>query len=102
MPIRSKTGFLIFTLLAGIFILAPQRDFQLFLAQGDHGRDLYCFKATLDGQLPYRDYWWVYGPLMPFYYSLFLKFFGIQVPSILLGKIVLNLDRKSTRLNSSH
>lgn len=91
MPSRLKTGFLFATILAGIFLLAPYLDFQLFIAQGDHGRDLYCFKATLDGQTPYRDYWWVYGPLMPYYYSLFFKFLGVEIPSILLGKMVLNL-----------
>ncbi len=82
---------MILLIAAGIFIFYPTLDFQNLLSQGDHGRDLYAFKKTLDGALPYRDYWWVYGPLMPFYYAFFFKVFGIYIPSVLIGKMFLNL-----------
>ncbi len=82
---------LILCAVSGIFILYPYLNFQSFLSQGDHGRDLYAFKETMGGATPYRDYWWVYGPLMPYYYSLFFKFFGINIQSILLGKMLLTL-----------
>lgn len=79
------------TLLCGALINAPFHNFQVFLAQGDHGRDLYAAERILHGDIPYRDFWWVYGPLMPYYYALFFKLFGVQISSILLGKIVLNM-----------
>ncbi len=83
-------GFLLIPL-AGLFLLFHHAAFQPFLSQGDHGRDLYAFAQTLNGQMPYHDYWWVYGPLMPYYYALFFKIFGIAIPSILVGKIVLTV-----------
>jgi hypothetical protein len=86
-----KYAVLIFTLLLAFFYLWPTTNYLVFLSAGDHGRDLYCFKQTLEGQTPYRDYMWIYGPLMPYYYSLFLKFFGISISSVLIGKLVLLL-----------
>ena len=83
--------FLILTVLSSGLLFYLYIDYQSALAQGDHGRDLYAFAATLRGEVPYRDYWWVYGPLMPYYYGLFFKFLGINIPSILLGKLFLNL-----------
>ena len=85
-----KIGILL-VLLAGVLILYPAYNVQLGLTQGDNGRDFYCFKETFDGALPYRDYWWVYGPLMPFYYGFFYKFFGVNISSVLFGKMALNL-----------
>ncbi|HOW35428.1 MAG TPA: hypothetical protein PL155_03340 [Candidatus Omnitrophota bacterium] len=41
--------------------------------------------------MPYRDYPWLYGPLMIYYYGLFLKLFGISIHSVLIGQIVVNL-----------
>jgi len=87
----EKIIFLIFSLVAGIFILSHVADYQVFLSQGDHGRDLYAFAQTLKGDVPYMDYWWVYGPLMPYYYCIFLKIFGITISSVLIGKITLIL-----------
>jgi len=83
--------FLFLTIIFGIIIFSPYADFQDFLAQGDHGRDLYAAQAVLRGEIPYKDFWWVYGPLMPYYYAAFFKLFGIQVTSILWGKMVLNI-----------
>ena len=75
----------------GIVLLHPYLDHQDLLAQGDHGRDLYCFKKTFEGAAPYKDYWWEYGPLMPYYYSLFFKAFGVSIQSVLLGQCILVL-----------
>ncbi len=66
-------------------------DFQPWLSQGDHGRDFYCFQAAAQGAVPYQDYWWVYGPLMPYYFAAFLKFLGSTMPAILTAKAVLDL-----------
>ena len=41
--------------------------------------------------MAYRDYWWVYGPLMPFYYALFMKLYGVSIMSVLVGKAILKL-----------
>ncbi len=76
---------LILLFLAGLLILWPYHNFQEYLAQGDHGRDLYAGQAVLRGETPYKDFWWVYGPFMPYYYAVFLKLFGPAISSILLG-----------------
>ncbi|OGX55413.1 MAG: hypothetical protein A2447_11665 [Omnitrophica WOR_2 bacterium RIFOXYC2_FULL_38_12] len=86
---NSKTLFLILTLLAGLFIFYPQIDYLPYISQGDHGRDLYAFSRAYEGDLPYQDYWWVYGPLMPYYYGSFFKAFGVTIPSLMVGKIFL-------------
>ena len=61
------------------------------MATGDHGRDLYAYQVSLKGHLPYRDYWWVYGPLMPYYYGLCFKILGVHIPAVLTGKALLAL-----------
>ena len=77
--------------LAGGVLLWPLYNYQNYIAQGDHGRDFYCYAATLKGAVPFQDYWWVYGPLMPYYYALFFKMLGLSMPSILIGEIVLKV-----------
>lgn len=83
--------FLALLLILVVMFALPIVDFHGLLSTGDHGKDLYCFKKTLDGQMPYKDYWWDYGPLMPYYYSLFYKLFGINILSVLYGRMVLVL-----------
>ena len=39
--------------LAGIIITAPYANFQAYLSQGDHGRDLYAAQAVFRGELCY-------------------------------------------------
>ncbi|MBI5150251.1 MAG: glycosyltransferase family 39 protein [Candidatus Omnitrophica bacterium] len=87
MSLRRKLMFL--TAAAGIYILLPLNNFQFFLAQGDHGRELYAFKKTVDGALPYKDYSWLFGPLMPCYYSVFFRLFGTSIQSVLIGQNLL-------------
>ncbi len=89
---KNKTFFFfVLFLITGSFILFPYLDYQPFLSQGDHGRDLHAFQITAQGAVPYQDYWWVYGPLMPYYYAFFMKAFGIKITSVLLGKSLLTL-----------
>jgi len=88
---QEKIFFLLLTIFAGIIILWPLHNFQNYLSQGDHGRDLYCFKKTMEGALPYRDYSWLFGPLMPYYYSIFYFLGGISIQSVLLGYLLLVL-----------
>jgi hypothetical protein len=87
----SKIFFLCLTVLASILFVWPELNFQDVLAQGDHGRDLYAFEVVYKHQLPYKDFWWVYGPIMPYYYGLFYKIFGLHISSILIGRAFLLL-----------
>jgi hypothetical protein len=82
---HPKNLFLLLTVITGVFTLGPYHNFQPYLAQGDHGRDLYSYKAAMEGALPYRDYSSEFGPLMPYYYSLFYRLFGVKIQSVLLG-----------------
>src|SRR5580704_3994959 len=88
---NSKAFILLLVLVVGILITAPYANYQDFLSQGDHGRDLYAAQAVYRGELPYKDFWWVYGPLMPYYYGLFFKIFGTHISSMILGKLILRI-----------
>lgn len=88
---HQKIFFLLLTILAGICILWPYHNFQYMFAQGDHGRDLYCAKKTMEGAMPYRDYSWPLGPFMPYYYGTFFRVFGVSIQSLLLGQNLLFL-----------
>jgi hypothetical protein len=88
---HQKIIFLILTVAVGIIILFPIHNFQAPLAQGDHGRELYAFWQTSQGETPYQDYWWCYGPLMPYYYGFIFKIFGPLIQNALLGELLLKL-----------
>jgi len=88
---HQKKFFLLLTIVLGLWTLSPLQDFQHYLSTGDHGRDLHAFQKTMEGKLPYRDYAWLFGPLMPYYYSLFFHLFGISIQSVLLGQNLLIL-----------
>jgi len=92
--------FFILTIVIGILIHLPALDYQGliaeghysgYLSQGDHGRDLYNYYQTSLGKIPYRDYWMNYGPFMPYYYAHFLKTFGTNIQSVLIGQFCLRL-----------
>ena len=87
----KKILYFIVLILLGSVLLSPQLYFHEVLAQGDHGRDLYAFEKTLSGQMPYRDYWWVYGPLMPSFYGFFFSFLGESIKTVLIIKFVLKI-----------
>jgi len=89
MKLTSKTIFLLLTILLAAIFIWPELNYQDLLAQGDHGRDLYAADVVMHGKLPYKDFWWVYGPLMPYYYGLFFKAFGVHISSVLLGRALL-------------
>lgn len=90
-PIPPKTLTLAATLIIGIILLSPFLSFQGFLSQGDHGRELTCFEAVSQGKIPYRDFFWNYGPLPLYYYAFCLKVFGTTINSVLAGRMLLNL-----------
>jgi hypothetical protein len=89
MKLSNKNIFLLLTILMAAIFVWPELNFQDLLSQGDHGRDLYAFDAVTHGKLPYKDFWWVYGPIMPYYYGLFFKIFGMHITSVLLGRALL-------------
>ena len=86
---KPKNIFLLLTIAGAIAFSLSEINFYPQLSQGDHGRDMYAAQAVLRGGLPYKDFWWVYGPLMPYYYAFFYKFLGGTIGSFLLGKMVL-------------
>lgn len=86
---KEKILFLIFTALAGLIILYPFLNFQPTLSQGDHGSNLYAFQQVFHGRVPYQDFWYPYGPLMPYYYSLFFRLLGENIQSVLAGVVFL-------------
>ncbi len=85
----TRLFFFFLTSLAGIILLTPFLDFQVSLAQGDHGANLYAFAQTAQGKIPYKDFWYPYGPLMLYYYGFFLKIFGENIQSVLIGLCLL-------------
>ncbi len=88
---HQKIFFLVLTIFAALWILWPLHNFQPALAQDDHGRDLYAFWQTSQGATPYQDYWWCYGPLMPYYYSGIFKALGTTIQSALIGNILIGI-----------
>ena len=62
-----------FLLIKFPMIFVPQNPEEL--------RDFEHFVRTSFGELPYRDYVWIYGPLTPLIYGCFLKVF----PPLLLS-----------------
>jgi len=88
---NQRVVFLILSFWAGIWALTPELNFQTTLAQGDHGYNLYAFDRTAQGAVPYKDYNWPYGPLMPYYYTGLLLLFGKTIASVLLGQTLLIL-----------
>ena len=88
---HQTTTFLILTFLTSLLLLGPYLNDHGFIAPGDHRRDFYTLEQTMHGKVPYQDYWWVYGPLMPYYYAGFLKVFGVSIVSILAGKVFLRI-----------
>lgn len=88
---HQRILFFLLAVICGILILAPTHNFQPLIAQGDHGRDLYAFEQTLHGARPYQDYWWVYGPLMPYYYAASYKLLDVSIQSVLIAEIFLKI-----------
>jgi hypothetical protein len=90
-PTSAKQLLFVLTLISGLLVLFPSLLFQELLSQGDHGRDLYAFMMTAEGGAPYKDYLWVYGPLMPYYYALFFLVLGESIRTVLIAEGILKL-----------
>jgi hypothetical protein len=82
--------FLLLTVFAGVLIYVTRSDYQPFVSQGDHGRDLYAFKRVVEaGAVPYRDFSWLFGPLMLYYYAAFFKLLGVTIQSAIIAQNIL-------------
>src|SRR5262245_50216623 len=90
-PITVRGAYLLVSLLIGCFLLSHYFDFQAALSSGDHGLVLFAGDATLRGEMPFRDYHYFYGPLMPYYYGLIFKIFGSSIAAALIGEQLLRL-----------
>jgi len=89
--ITSRGAFLFIALVTGAILLSSFIDYQHTLSTGDHGLVLYAAEATLRGERPFHDYHYFYGPAMPYYYGAFLKIFGNNIISVLIGQNFLTL-----------
>lgn len=87
-PLKND-AFFYFTLIAGLLILFPHIQLHNLMASGDHGISLYAFERILHGEIPFRDFHWIYGPLMPYYFAAFLKMLGASVQSVLIAETLL-------------
>ncbi len=68
--------------LAALFLLALLVQIVVMRRQityYDEALELYCAERVLHGQLPYRDFWTLYGPAQFYFLAFFLKLFGITV-----------------------
>lgn len=78
---------LVVSMLAAINL--SQWEFQHCLAQNDHGRELYLAWKVYQGETPYVDFNWYYGPLMLYYYASCFQLFGLNIGSAKLGWTIL-------------
>jgi len=85
---KSYSCFLVLAFLTALVIFQPFLDFQSRFAQGDHGHNLYSYYLTFRGEVPYRDYYYAYGPVMPYVYSFFYFLGGVSAKSVILGDIL--------------
>jgi len=81
--------YIVLVITLGIIVSIPGLNFQPGIAQGDHGLNLYAFGQTQAGKVPYQDYLWYAGPLMPYYYSLFFHVLGASPQAVMIGKCLL-------------
>lgn len=59
------------------------------LVTGDHGRDLHAFLLVREGKVPYRDFNWIYGPALPYYYAACMAVGGDHLRSVQAGHFLL-------------
>lgn len=55
----------------------------------DHGRDLLCYARVAAGQVPYVDFQWIYGPLIPWVYAGLFHLVGASLAVVRDGFLVL-------------
>jgi hypothetical protein len=80
--LKSAGGARIALSFVGLFFVAML--FQLIVIQRklgvyDESLELYCAAHVLKGQVPYRDFWTMYGPAQFYVLAAFFKLLGISV-----------------------
>lgn len=78
---------LLLLVVIGIIFCIPLMDYSYSISPGDSGRDLYAAQEILNGKVPYQDFSWAYGPLMPYYTAIFYTIFGVKIQSLLFAKL---------------
>jgi hypothetical protein len=76
-----RTGALLFAAAAALSAFTILRE----IGPHDEGLMLQATARIADGQLPYRDFWWNYGPGQPYLLGALWKLFG---PSLMTWRIV--------------
>ena len=61
-------------------------DFQI-----DNGRELYVPAEILKGKLLFRDLWYMYGPLAPYFKALLFRIFGVQLTVLYVFGLTLTI-----------
>ena len=77
------------TIFIALFIYLPSLTVQDTFSSANVGDNLFASEAVAKGLLPYRDFNWNYGPLMPYYNAYLFKIFGHDLHSLILGRIFL-------------
>ncbi|MBF0595082.1 MAG: hypothetical protein HQL22_08950 [Candidatus Omnitrophica bacterium] len=90
--IYSLSSFQIFIICALIsFVInLPTLTVQHTLHTDGVGGDLFFIEAITRGELPYRDFNWIYGPVMLYYNAFFFKVIGHNIHSLIWAKLLLN------------
>lgn len=68
----------VLVLFISIYFFRLPLEFTSCTDEGDFGRDLYDFWLVSQGKLPYIDFNWIYGPVVPLLYGLIFKLFGVS------------------------
>src|SRR3954453_7265306 len=76
-----RTAVLLFAAAAALSAFTIRRE----IGPHDEGLMLQAAARIADGQIPYRDFWWNYGPGQPYLLGALWKLFG---PSLLTWRIV--------------
>ncbi|HOX37775.1 MAG TPA: hypothetical protein PL033_07285 [Candidatus Brocadiia bacterium] len=82
----SRLAVIAFTTFAAATVLSRQAGHVDWYTH-DRGRDLHVALMTLNGRMPYVDFDWPYGPLMPYYYAGCFKAFGVSMRSFDIGEM---------------
>ncbi len=83
--IRAGTSGLLPCLAVLLLLAWGTHDVYSTFAYEDSGRDLYAAWRFSEGELPYRDFQWNYGPLVLAYYAGLFRLLGPSVLAMMAG-----------------
>ncbi|MFQ5716096.1 MAG: hypothetical protein ACE5GQ_03235 [Nitrospinales bacterium] len=44
----------------------------------EEAKDIECFLKVANGEIPYKDFWWPYGPFQLYFFGFFFKWFNVE------------------------